>query len=303
MASSTRMSTSPLLPLERHHERVVEHLVVAHDALALRRRDHAADGRRAVAERAVDGVLEGEAAAQPAAQARDAAGVHRHVLILRHAQRDRLLVRGEARAAALGPAHAAAAALPRGLARAHLAHLDARAEPARERAGDRAQLDALLRAVGQRDARGVEADLGRDRARVLDARARAGGRGTRASPCGRARGSALTRCSSSGVARRSTGRSAGSRGERSTSWFAVTTRAISGPREVPQMTRSSHASSSPLGSKLYTFPPGEKTTFTAQAIAGPFQSPRWRRALMRSPARPGRSSADGGRAPRARGSA
>ena len=79
----------------------------------------------------------------------------------------------------------------------------------------------------------------------------------------------FTRSSSAGVARRSIGRSAGSRGERSTSWLPVTTRAISGPREVPQMTRSSHASSSPFGSKLYTFPPGEKTTFTAQAISAP----------------------------------
>ncbi len=65
------------------------------------------------------------------------------------------------------------------------------------------------------------------------------------------------------------GRSGCSRGERSTSWLAVTTRASSGPREVLQMTRSSHASSSPFGSKLYTFPPGEKTTFTAQAISAP----------------------------------
>ena len=35
------------------------------------------------------------------------------------------------------------------------------------------------------------------------------------------------------------------------------------------MTRSSHTSSSPFGSKLYTFPPGEKTTFTAQAMSAP----------------------------------
>src|SRR6185295_16105777 len=114
-------------------------------------------------------VLEGEAAAQTAAQARDAAGVHGHVLILGHAQRDRLLVRGEARAAAHGPAHAASAALPCRLARADLPHLDARAHPARERTGDAAQLRALLGAVGERDARAVEADLGADRARVLDA--------------------------------------------------------------------------------------------------------------------------------------
>src|SRR6476469_3859894 len=80
----------------------------------------------------------------------------------------------------------------------------------------------------------------------------------------------LTRPSSAGVARRSMGRSGGSLGERSTSWLPVTMRASSGPREVLQITRSSHASSSPFGSKLYTFPPGEKTTFTAQAIVGPF---------------------------------
>src|SRR6185503_20232172 len=84
----------------------------------------------------------------------------------------------------------------------------------------------------------------------------------------------FTRSSSAGVARRSIGRSAGSRGERSTSWLPVTTRAISGPREVLQITRSSHASSSPFGSKLYTFPPGEKTTFTAQAMR-PLPEPVW----------------------------
>src|SRR5436309_2566164 len=114
-------------------------------------------------------MLEGETAAQAAAQAGDPAGVHRHVLILRHAQRDRLLVRGEARAAAHRPAHAAAAALARGLARAHLPHLDTGAEAARERPGDRAELGALLGAVGERDARAVEAHLGPDRPRVLDA--------------------------------------------------------------------------------------------------------------------------------------
>ena len=41
------------------------------------------------------------------------------------------------------------------------------------------------------------------------------------------------------------------------------------------MTRSSHASSSPFGSKLYTFPPGEKTTFTAQAMSAPSGPRLW----------------------------
>src|SRR4051794_15766970 len=58
-------------------------------------------------------------------------------------------------------------------------------------------------------------------------------------------------------------------------------RASSGPREVLQMTRSSHARSSPPGSKLYTFPPGEKTTFTAQAIR-----PSPRPAATRAPGAP-----------------
>src|SRR5262249_39130636 len=108
-------------------------------------------------------------AAQPAAQAGDAARVHRHVLVLGHAQRDRLLVRREARAAPDRPTHATAAALARRLARAHLAHLDAAVHAAGAGPGHGAQLGALLGAVGERDARAVEADLGADRARVLDA--------------------------------------------------------------------------------------------------------------------------------------
>ena len=64
-------------------------------AHALRRLDPAAHARGAVAEALVRRMLEREAAAQPAAEAGDAARRNRESLVLRHPQRDRLLVRRE----------------------------------------------------------------------------------------------------------------------------------------------------------------------------------------------------------------
>src|SRR6185436_2809312 len=80
---------------------VLEHVVRGDDSASVRGIDPAADARRAVAEALVGRMLEGEAAAQPAAEARYAPRAHRELLVLGHAQRDRLLVGREPAAAVL----------------------------------------------------------------------------------------------------------------------------------------------------------------------------------------------------------
>ena len=148
--------------LELDRARVVEHLVAGDDALAVRRRHAPPDAWRPVAEALVQRVLEGEAAAEPPAQPGDPARAHRQVLVLGHAQRDRLLVRRVAARALAAAAEADVAAEPRALARADRAQLDAPVEPVAERGLELGGVGPALGLVGEDDPRAVEDELGGD---------------------------------------------------------------------------------------------------------------------------------------------
>src|SRR5919106_347299 len=113
-----RSGTAPAAP-ELDRAGVSQHLVGGHDADSAWRLDGASDPRRAIAEAPVQRMLEREAAAEAAAEAGDAARAERELLVFRHPQRDRLLVRGEATAAVLAAAEPVVATEARALARAH----------------------------------------------------------------------------------------------------------------------------------------------------------------------------------------
>src|SRR4029453_11354771 len=81
--------------------RVRDDLVGRHDPRTERRLDATADAGSTVAKAPVRGVLEREAAPQTAAEPRDAPRAHGQILVLGHAQRDRLLVGREPAAAGL----------------------------------------------------------------------------------------------------------------------------------------------------------------------------------------------------------
>jgi hypothetical protein len=108
-------------------------------------------------------VFEGEAAAQPAAEPGDAAGAHRQLLVLRHPQGDRLLVRRELAAAVLVAAEAMVAAEAGTLPRADGAELDAPVEAPAELLLQPCQIRSGLGLIRENDPRSVEHELRRDR--------------------------------------------------------------------------------------------------------------------------------------------
>ena len=85
--------------VEAHQDGVCRNLHRTHDSTALRGVDGTPDGRSTVAKTPIDRMFEGETTTQPPTQARHSARVDRQILILRHPQRDALLVGREARAA------------------------------------------------------------------------------------------------------------------------------------------------------------------------------------------------------------
>src|SRR5688572_15879840 len=149
--------------LEGHGARVLEHLVAGDDAGSVRGGHAPSDAGSAVAEALVQRMLEGEAAAQAPAQPRDAPRAHGQVLLLRHAERDRLLVGRVAARAHLSAAQAVVAAEACALARADRAQLDAPVEPLAERRLEPAGVGTVLGLVREDEARAVEDELSRDR--------------------------------------------------------------------------------------------------------------------------------------------
>ena len=225
---------------------VVEDLVAGDDALAVRRRDAPPDARRPVAEALVERMLEREAAAEPPAEAGDPPGAHGQVLILGHAQRDRLLVRRVAARALAAAAEPVVAAEARALARADRAQLHAPVAAGRAAQTAASPRRPPLGLVGEDEARAVEDELGRDGLQ-LDALLLDDVPEDPHGPPGLfAVGLAVSWSTS--VARRRTLLS-GNSGSPSRSWFALTTRPSSWPREVWQITFSFQARSSPPGSK------------------------------------------------------
>ena len=132
------------LVLEVDAHALAQDVDVADAAHALGRRDALAGARQHLGGLDVVGVLVDEAALEAAALARDLRRVEREVLILRHLDRDGRELRQERRAAELAPARADAAHHLGLVAHAHLAHLDARVNAAREVAHEVAEIDALL---------------------------------------------------------------------------------------------------------------------------------------------------------------
>src|ERR687885_1297673 len=151
------------VPVELDDARVLEDAVLPDTADAPRRLDAPAHARRPVAKALVRGVLEGEAAAQAAAQPGQPPRRHRELLVLRHPKRDRLLVRRVAARALRPAAEAVVSAEARALARADEVQLDTTAEPLRELRLQAREVRALVGLIGQDEARAVEDELGRDR--------------------------------------------------------------------------------------------------------------------------------------------
>jgi hypothetical protein len=107
-------------------------------------------------------MLEGEAAAEPPAEPGDATGGHRKILVLGHAERDRLLVRREPAGALHPAAEPVVPAESRALARPHRAQLDAAVQTVAERSLEAGRVRPFGRLVGEDDPRAVEDELGRD---------------------------------------------------------------------------------------------------------------------------------------------
>src|SRR5262249_54265603 len=100
-----------------------------------------------------------EAALEPAAHAGELAHVEGQVLLLGHADRDVREAIQPRCAAELAPARADAARDAGLFARAHAAEADARAEARAEVGGERAEIEALLARVEDRERRAVEAPI------------------------------------------------------------------------------------------------------------------------------------------------
>ena len=101
-------------------------------------------------------VLIGEAAEEPAADARDLGGVQHHFLFLGHADRDRFEVPEERGAAKLAAARAEPADHARDVAHADLAHLDPALELEGKVLHQFPEIDAVLGKEEEGDARRVE---------------------------------------------------------------------------------------------------------------------------------------------------
>ena len=130
--------------VQAHQDGVCRHLQGAHDAPPLWRVDCAADRGSAIAEAPIHRMFKGETATQASTQARDPTRVDREILILRHSQRDALLMGGEARTTEHIATEAIAPGDPRTIAWAELPGLDAETQLPTHILRNRLEVDALL---------------------------------------------------------------------------------------------------------------------------------------------------------------
>ena len=113
--------------VEAHQDGVCRNLDGAHDSPALWGIDRTADGRSTVAKTLIDRMLKRETTTEAPTETRDPARVDRQILILRHPQRDALLVGRKAGAAEHIAAQAVASRDARAIAWTQLAGLNPQA--------------------------------------------------------------------------------------------------------------------------------------------------------------------------------